>query len=601
MSEERRGADWRLPKECRQVAEAIIAEWEADARMRRLWDGDASLWTGGDEGEWLGWLTLPQADPDHLEELRRFGAEIREEGCSHALLLGMGGSSLFAELLARTFAPQEDWPRLLVLDSIDPSQIRSCQESIDPSRTLFIVSSKSGTTLETSLLQAYFWKWIVDLAGTAEARRRFVAVTDPGSPLEERAREDGYRRVFHAPPGVGGRFSALSDFGLVPAAVMGLDPAELLARARRMADACRPSVPSRNNPGLLLGALLGAMAQAGRDKLTLLFSPGIAALGLWIEQLVAESTGKEGRGILPIDGERIAGPELYGDDRLFAHLHLAGEADEEQDEGLRRLEQAGQPVVRITLEDRWDLGGELFRWELATAVAGAVLGIDPFDQPDVEESKAATRRWTDVYAEKGALPEETPIVSDGLLSLFADPAYVEELMAGGAGGRAAAKSTSAAPPLDEELTVPALLAAHLDEFGAGDYFVLLAYLAPTDAVDTSLQTIRHLVRDAKRVATSVGYGPRCFRSMGQARKVGSDSGVFLQMIARDEVELPVPGRSYGFGGVKAAQARGDFEVLTARGHRALRVHLPGDVGAGLGRLRDLVIEALARRSGAGEA
>ncbi len=377
--------------------------------------------------------------------------------------------------------------------------------------------------------------------------------------------------MFHGVSGIGGRYSALSDFGMVPAAAMGLDVARLLDRADEMVQACAACVPVENNPGAVLGIILGVAGQAGRDKVTLIASPAIADLGAWLEQLLAESTGKQGIALIPVDGERLADPEVYGDDRLFLYLRLAGETDATQETAVDRLERAGQPVVRVEMSQRYDLGQEFFRWEFATAVAGSVLAINPFNQPDVEASKVATRKLTEEYERRGELPAETAILEGEGITLFADEANANSL----------AEMASAE-------TLAAYLQAHLRRLEPRDYFALLAYVEMSDSNTEELQAIRHQVRDARRVATCLGFGPRFLHSTGQAYKGGPNTGVFLQITCDDSEDIPVPGRDYTFGLVKAAQARGDLQVLGERDRRLLRAHIGKDVKAGLRKLRDLI-------------
>ncbi len=573
-----------LPPELAAEVDAEIRGWGAQRRMRRLWSRDASLWTGADEGRWLGWLGVAGYQLARADRFRQLAQDVGRAGFAHALLLGMGGSSLCPEVLARTFGPAPSHPELLVLDSTDPGQIAAFERRVDPARTLFIVSSKSGTTLEPDILLRHFLARARATLGDEGAGERFIAITDPGSMLETAAQAGGFRQVCHGVPEIGGRNSALSDFGMVPAAVLGLDASRLLGRARDASQACGPDSPARENPGLVLGAILGVLGKAGRDKVTLVASPGIAGLGAWLEQLLAESTGKQGTGLIPVDRERPGAPDLYGADRLFAYLRFQPEPDPSQDAAVEALERSGQPVVRIALADAYDLGREFFRWEMATAVAGAILGVNPFDQPDVEASKVATRELTSAYERTGALPREEPFLESDGIALFADPANASELSA--RTGRGAAGAAGGARELER------VLRAHLERLGSGDYFAALAYVEMSEANDAELQRLRHAVRDAKRVATCLGYGPRFLHSTGQAYKGGPNTGVFLQITCDDGRDLPVPGRRYSFGVVKAAQARGDFQVLAERGRRALRAHLGSDVPAGLERLRQAVESAL---------
>lgn len=550
--------------------------WDANRGTARLWQKDATLWTGSDEGQWLGWLDSPSLGDSDTDALRRFATQVRDDGFTDVLLLGMGGSSLCPEVLAKTFGAAAGWPRLHVLDSTDPAQVRAVVSRADPERTLAIVASKSGSTLEPNIFYAHVHQWLVAAAGREHAGRHLVAITDPGSRLQAVAEQAGFRRVFSGEPSIGGRYSALSPFGLVPAALLGLDLDRWLASASAMAAACRLERPVGANPGVGLGVVLGTAAGAGRDKLTLIVSPRISSLGAWLEQLVAESTGKRGKAIIPVDGEPLGPPGCYGTDRLFVYVRLSEAPDPDQDAGIEALRAAGHPVLRLDVADPLDLSGEFFRWEIATAVAGAIMGINPFDQPDVEASKVATRALTTDFEARGALPVETPAIEGQGLRLFTDEANASALAA------AAGASTAAA-----------WIAAHLDRLEAGDYFALLAYVPMTPAHEAILQRIRTRVRDRHRVATCVGFGPRFLHSTGQAYKGGPSTGVFLQMTCDDAEDLPVPGARYSFGVVKAAQARGDFQVLLERGRRALRVHLGPDVAAGLAALDTLVAASVA--------
>jgi transaldolase/glucose-6-phosphate isomerase len=567
---------YSLPADLQRAVEATLGEWQAEGKVRRIWARDASVWTGADESEWLGWLGVVQDQLETLDHLGRVAEMVKRDGYSHVLLLGMGGSSLCADVLKMTWGKIDGFPELHVLDSTDPAQVTSFEDRIDLERTLFIVSSKSGTTLEPNILKDYFLERVKQRLGAERAGRNFIAITDPGSKLEETAERDGFRAVFFGVPGIGGRYSALSDFGMVPAAAMGLDVGRLLDRAEEMVHACAACVPAGENPGAVLGIVLGLAGRAGRDKVTLVASPRLRRLGAWLEQLLAESTGKRGVALIPVDREPLGPPEVYGDDRLFVYLRLASEPDPGQDAAIARLEGAGRPVVRIEVPDPYDVGQEFFRWEFATAVAGSILGINPFDQPDVEAAKTAARALTDEYGRTGALPAAAPIAEGSGLKLYADTRNAESLAAAAPDG-----------------TVEGYLRAHLDRLGAGDYFAVLAFIQMTEAHDEPLQEIRHAVRDAKRVATCLGYGPRFLHSTGQAYKGGPDTGVFLQVTCDDAADLPVPGRRYTFGVVKAAQAQGDFQVLAERGRRLLRVHVGADVRAGLETLREMVARALA--------
>jgi transaldolase/glucose-6-phosphate isomerase len=566
-----------LPGDFFGKVEAAIEDWRANGKSRRLWARDASLWTGADEAKWLGWLGITEDQLAHLAGLRQISAAVRESGATHVLLLGMGGSSLAPEVLKETFGRIEGFPEFHVLDSTDPAQVKSFEKKVDLTSTLFIVSSKSGGTLEPNIFKQYFFQRVKEKLGAEEAGRRFVAITDPGSKLQAIARDDGFRRTFLGVPSIGGRYSALSDFGMVPAAVMGIDLPKFLDRTEEMVHACAACVPVEENPGVVLGAHLGVMAASGRDKLTLITSPGIWDLGAWLEQLVAESTGKKGKAVIPVDGERLGSPDLYGDDRFFVYLRLESEPDEKQDEAVQLLHASGQPVATVPVADRYSLGQEFFRWEIATAVAGSILGINPFDQPDVEASKLATKELTTKYEATGTFPPETSVTGDGRLKLYTDKRNAAALAEGAQGGG----------------SIVAVLKAHLDRIGNGDYFALLAYVEMNERNREHLQAIRHAVRDSKKVATCLGFGPRFLHSTGQAYKGGPNTGVFLQVTCEDVEDFMVPDQSYSFGVVKSAQSRGDFQVLVQRDRRALRVHIGGDTAAGLQSLRGIVEEALA--------
>jgi transaldolase/glucose-6-phosphate isomerase len=564
-----------LPRPIAAAVDESLAEWRANAAIRRLWARDASLWRGRDESEWLGWLGITNAQLSQIDRLGAVADAVRHAGFRHVLLLGMGGSSLGPDVLKRTFGRIRGFPELHVLDSTDPAQVKALESRVDLARTLFIVSSKSGSTLEPNIFRQYFFERVAAVVGPEAAGDRFIAITDPGSTLQQAAERDAYRGVFFGWPNIGGRYSVLSDFGLVPAAITGVDVAELLDRADAMVSACMPTVPLEDNPGALLGTILGVAAtRFGRDKVTIFAPPALAGLGAWLEQLVGESTGKDGRGLVPIEGEAAGPPEIYGADRLFVQLHLQSAPDAAQDRAVEALARAGHPIVRLALGDPYDLGAEFFRWEFATAVAGALLQVNPFDQPDVEASKTATRALTAEYEARGARPRETPIFEGDGLTLVADEANAAALRA----------TMNGRPGLT------GYLKAHLARLKDGDYFALLAYLAMTPAHERLLQAMRHRVRDARRVATSLAFGPRFLHSTGQLHKGGPNTGVFLQITCDDAADLPVPGRKYTFGVVKAAQARGDFLVLVERDRRVLRAHLGADVEAGL-RVLGAALEA----------
>ena len=556
--------------------EAEMEVWREDGRIRRLWAGDKSLWAGTDEDKWVGWLHVVEQELADLDRLHGFAQEVKQRGFTDVVLLGMGGSSLGPEVLGETFGRQSGWPRFHMLDSTDPAQIKAIERAVDLGKTLFIVSSKSGSTLEPNIFMDYFLDRVGAVRGKDKAGEHFVAVTDPGSSLERRAKQLRFAHIFYGVPSIGGRYSVLSKFGLVPAAAMGLDVKRLLETAQPMERACGPDVPPAENPGVQLGIAMGVAAtRFGRDKVTIIASPGIADLGAWLEQLLAESTGKHGRGLIPLAGEPLATPERYGSDRFFAYLELDGQGDPSQRQAVAALERAGHPVARISVKDIWHIGQEFFRWEIATAVAGAIIGIDPFNQPDVEASKDKTRALTDDYEKSHSLPKQEPVFRENGLALYADPRNAAEL------GR--------------HNTLVGYLKSHFGRVHAGaksgDYVALLAYIERNEAHTQALTAMRTCIRDKTRAATCLGFGPRFQHSTGQAYKGGPNSGVFLQITCDDPADIDVPGHSYSFGVVKAAQARGDLEVLVERGRRALRVHLK-DVDAGLAELARAMDAAL---------
>jgi len=562
--------------EMKSAFETEMEIWRKEGRIRRLWAGDKSLWAGGDEDEWVGWLHIVEQELADLDRLRALTEQVKEVGFTDVVLLGMGGSSLGPEVLDETFGRQAGWPRFHMLDSTDPAQIRAIDQALDLGKTLFIVSSKSGSTLEPNIFMDYFFDRVGAVKGKDKAGEQFIAVTDPGSPLERRAIELRFTSVFHGAPSIGGRYSVLSKFGLVPAAAMGLDVRRLLETTRTMQRSCGADVPPSENPGVQLGIAIGVAAtRFGRDKVTIIASPGIADFGAWLEQLLAESTGKQGRGLIPLAGEPLTVPEHYGSDRFFAYLELDGQIDPSQRQAVEALERAGHPVVRIRVKDVWHTGQEFFRWEIATAVAGSIIGIDPFNQPDVEASKDKTRALTGAYEKSQRLPEDAPMFRENGVALYADPRNAAEL------GR--------------HNTLAGYLKSHFGRVHAGaksgDYVALLAYIERNAAHTRALTEMRTHIRDKTRAATCLGFGPRFQHSTGQAYKGGPNSGVFLQVTSDDPADIDVPGHSYSFGIVKAAQASGDLAVLVERDRRALRVHLK-HVDAGLEALSHAIDAAL---------
>jgi len=570
---------YQMPKDLQQAVQATIDDWKANnnSKVKRLWARDASLWTNSDESKWLDWLAITEDQISNLKRFDRLVEDIRSAGFTHAALLGMGGSSLCVEVLSLTFGKISGHPAMFVLDSTDPAQILALEEKLDLAKTVFIVSSKSGSTLEPNIFKEYFLERVTQTVGPVEAGKHFIAITDPGSHMQKAAEAGGFRHIFFGVPGIGGRYSALSNFGMVPGAIQGIDIGKFLDRAEEMVHACASVVPADQNPGVILGAILGTLQKNGHDKVTIIASPTIFDLGAWLEQLLAESTGKQGKGLIPVDREQLGSPDVYGKDRVFAYVRLESDPDSRQDAAVDALEKAGQPVVRISVRDIYDVAQEFFRWEIATAVAGSVIGINAFNQPDVEASKIETRKLTDAYEKSGSLPSESPILKDGDLQLFTDPKNAADL------ARATANDKS----------LIGLLRAHLGRLQPGDYFAVLGYLNRDAENESKLQSIRHLVRDKRRVATCLGFGPRFLHSTGQAYKGGPNSGVFLQITCDDAADLPVPDHKYTFGVVKAAQARGDFQVLAERNRRALRVHLGKDIATGLARLDAAIRAALA--------
>ncbi len=530
-----------LPSDLAAAVAAAADDWSKRGKVARLWNRDKSLWTNADEDKWLGWLDIADRGLEQRERFKSISAAVKAKGYPDAVLLGMGGSSLCPEVLSITFGKQPGFPAFHVLDSTDPAEVKAVESAADPKKSLYIVSSKSGSTLEPNIFKQYFF----DKAGNDGSR--FIAITDPRSKMQKVAEADGFSMICYGDASIGGRYSALSDFGMVAGAVMGIDIPRLLEGAVAMARQCREPDAAKN-PGVSLGLALGTLALHGHDKVTLVASPAIYDLGAWLEQLIAESTGKIGKGLIPVDREPVAAPGVYGNDRTFVYLRYKPEPDAAQDAAVAALQTAGQPVIRIDIADKYDLGGEFFRWEIAIAVAGAVIGINPFDQPDVEASKIATRKLTDEFEKTGKLPPEE-------------------------------KDTET-------------LAELIGSIKAGDYFAVLGYIQMNAEHEKALQSLRLAVRDKKKVATCLGFGPRFLHSTGQAYKGGPNSGVFLQITCDDPKDVAIPGQTYTFGVVKAAQARGDLDVLKERHRRAMRLHISGDLTEGLAKLQAELMEAL---------
>jgi glucose-6-phosphate isomerase len=544
---------------------------DAEAWTRKLWRKDAALWKSEEEHQKiiknaLGWVTVAEQVSGAADDLAMFSASVRNAGFKYVMLLGMGGSSLCPEVFRRTFGKTPGYPELLVLDSTDPATVAAFEAKVDLAKTLFIVASKSGSTVEPLMFYKYFFGRVREVKGE-NAGENFVAITDPGTKMEQMAKDDRFRRIFLNPPDIGGRYSALSFFGMVPAALQGFDFRTLLDRAERAMHACAPVVRAADNPGARLGAIIGTLANQGRNKLTLSMDWEIASLGLWIEQLIAESTGKEGKGILPVAGEPLAAPDVYGNDRLFVHISV-GMIDPEAEVKLRALEAAGHPVVRRVLNDTLDLGEEFYLWEVATAIAGKILGINPFDQPNVQESKDNTVRLLNEFKQNGKLTEQSLAAEGRGLRVLCSQETIQQL--------------------GSSSSVESFIGAHLKRARAGDYVAMLDYIQETGEDEALIQAIRTHLRDALRVATTTGYGPRFLHSTGQLHKGGDDHGVFMQITADDARDVPLPGEPFGFSILKQAQALGDFASLASRNRRAIRVHLGADIAAGLKTLLDIV-------------
>ena len=552
-----------LPELLEIAFTAKLAALESENLVERIWNKDATVWTNADEAKWLGWLNLAQEELADLNKYKNLKKDIDEAGFEDILLMGMGGSSLCPEVLAVTFGKKN----FHILDSTVPSQVKAIEEKLDLAKTLFIVASKSGSTLEPNCFKQYFFDRVSNIVGREDAGKQFIAITDPGSKMEQAAKADGFRHIVHGKPDVGGRFSALSAFGMTAAAVMELDAERLLNCSIEMPEA-RKNDRIADNPGALLGLILGICHGAGRDKLTIFTSTEIYDLGAWLEQLMAESTGKKGLAIIPVDREPIQPAVSYGNDRIFVHLKVESDTSKTD---LADLHAAGHPVVEILIKDIYDLGAEFFRWEFATAVAGSIMGINPFDQPDVESAKVETRKLTDEYESSGELPDEQPFFEKDGFKLFSSDDYAKRLA-----------------NMVDDGGLREYLSAHFANIDEGDYFALLAYIEMNSDNEALLRAIRSRVLEKYLPATCLGFGPRFLHSTGQAYKGGGNNGVFLQITSEDAVDVPIPGQKYTFGVVKAAQARGDFQVLLDRGRRALRIHLTGDVAEALEALAGLV-------------
>ncbi len=561
MSYQLNSFSYSLPENLETAVQTQFDEWQKSDKIRRIWNKDASVWSDDDEAKWLGWLDVVERELGDARKYRDFAEDVKN--FEQIVLAGMGGSSLCPEVLAETFGIKNFY----ILDSTDPAQIKTLENKLNLEKTLFIVASKSGSTLEPNTFKQYFYEKVSEKVGRENAGRQFVAITDPNSKMQKVAERDNFRKIFFGDPEIGGRFSALSVFGLAAGAAMNLDIEEFLKRAQTMVEACKIENP-QENAGVVLGTILGVCQQAGRNKLTIFTSPEIYDVGAWLEQLIAESTGKQGVAIIPIDLEEIAKPEDYTDDRIFAYLKLKDTSDDAMDEKVALLRDSQMPVIEIVLEEKMNLGQEFFRWEFATAVAGAIMKINPFNQPDVEAAKIEAKKLTEEYEATGELPAETAFFEDGKIKLFTSAEYAESLE----------------KFIEGDKTLKKYLAAHLAHIQENDYFAVLAYIERNAENQKLLQEIRHRVFQSKLVATCLGFGPRFLHSTGQAYKGGSNDGVFLQITSEDAADFDVPEQKFTFGVVKAAQARGDFQVLLDRERRALRVHLSENVAEDLRKL-----------------
>ena len=547
------------------AVDRALKTWSENGNTERLWRGDATLWSGADEANWLGWLNIAPQIRDQVGDLCAFAQQVRDRGITDILLLGMGGSSLCPEVLAMTFGRREGRPRLHVLDSTIPAQVQRFADAVNLETTLCVVASKSGTTTEPHAFCEFFWAKMCETIGNA-AGQHFIAITDPGSDLETLARERNFLSVFYGLPEIGGRFSALSNFGMVPAALIGIDVRTFLGRAIAMGERCK--ISGDQNPGLFLGLILGELAKVGRDKVTLVTSPKLWDLGAWLEQLLAESTGKNGRGLIPVDLEEVATPDVYGEDRVFVYIRLKDNANAEQDAGIENLRAANFPVLQIDVAELLDLGAEFFRWEYATAVAGAVMNINPFDQPNVQESKDFTAQLTQAYEQEGVLPVQTPFFVEDDVEVYADEANVQAL--------------------GTIKDLNSCTAELLNQIGVGDYVALCAYLDMNEDTVAVLQALRHRIRNVYQVTTTLGFGPRFLHSTGQLHKGGPNNVVVVQLTSDDATDVDIPGRAFSFGVLKQAQALGDARALSSRKRRAIRIHFKADIIAGIHRVKQAV-------------
>jgi transaldolase/glucose-6-phosphate isomerase len=552
---------------------AVYAALDEKQAGRRLFAKDPHLWKDDPDqvkaiSNRMGWLTFIEAFIERSKFIDAFAKQVKLEGYKHAVLLGMGGSSLCSEVACETFAVSKGYLKLLVLDNTDPAAIHEIEKQVDIEKTLFIVASKSGTTKESLSFFKYFYDQL-EKKKKGKAGNNFITITDAGTPLVNTSEEHSFRKIFINPADIGGRYSVLSDFGLVPMSLMGIDIKALLQSAKQMEGNCDPFVPAAGNPGINLGGLLGMAQKMGRDKITFVLSSSIWSYGFWAEQLIAESTGKEGKGIIPVQGEQLGSPDVYGDDRVFAHIYLTTDDNASNNKKLLALEKAGHPVVRIGIPNKLALGGEYYRWEVATAIAGMVIGINPFDEPNVAEGKKNTDRILDEWKQKSAFPSAVATMQKGDITAYA-------------GGNAKQLE-------DKNIASPAaFIKAFTSMAKTGDYIALLPYFLKTDKRTKMLQSWRMEMRDHLKVATTLLHGPRYLHSTGQLHKGGPDSGLYIILTGDEHEELPIPGEEFGFATLHHAQALGDFKSLSDKGRRVIRINLGKNVDKGLEELWQLV-------------
>lgn len=548
-----------------------LDHWQAEDKVNRLWRGDKTLWTNQDENNWIGWLALPEPK-NKLSELQAFANEIQESKIKDVILLGMGGSSLCPLMFAEIFGKIDDCPRLHVLDSTDPDYIIALETKIDLKNSLFIVSSKSGTTLEPNIFFDYFYKKLQLVLPESTVGNHFIAITDPKTPLAQLAQEKKFKAIFYGIPSIGGRYSALSNFGMVPLSLMGINIMEFSNNINEMHEACAPNIKVANNPGVVLGCVLGVAANHGKNKVTLLTTPGIKSLGAWLEQLIAESTGKQGKGMIPIDQEPLAEPSRYNNDRVFIYIILENDLDLQQNQKVVALEQAGFIVVRLHIANKMDLGAELFRWEIAIAAAGSIIGINPFNQPDVEESKLLTLQFAAEYEKTGHFTQNIPFHTEDNISLFTDKEILQMIN----------------NHLNGKVNLKNYIKAFLHLAHKNDYINFSAFISDFNEYLEELQNIRVMIRDKTKIATCLGFGPRFLHSTGQAYKGGPNTGLFFQITTVHKNDLQIPSHRYTFGSIITAQAEADFNVLANHKRRIMRIHFLENLEQGLHHFKEML-------------